>query len=574
MAQQQQNVTISAPGFQGLNTEDSPLQQDPGFALVADNCVIDQFGRVGAREAFAKYTQTDAVPYNTNVSMDTETKCIYQLGGGVVNNLRFNLGVLGHLQYNAAGSLIQEDYYIVEFDGDAMGIVPYPAVNIPSTLTKADIVFFNNAIYIFSSGNQALKFNGNSISYLFSGTANVDYIAPQDDTGTLAGNINGNVVCSAYGRLWVAGVNNDYNTIYYSDLLLANQWYDGKTPPTDKDNTGGIIDVSLYWPNGGDRIVDIQAHNNFLVIFGRQSILLYNSANNFADPADVGGLLLVDAISSMGAVNRDAVTSIGSDLLFVDDSGVRSLGRTIQEKSVPLGNLTANVSRDIKDLIRDEPNDAISLFYMPDKNLVVCNFGNTEQAYAIELRAPSATGGQKITRWTDCKFLRGLYVEFEDENYTLLAGKSTGGALQYNNYLEWTGLPYNLTYASNAFTFGDSVRQKFVKQVDFSLVSTFINANATVRWGFDEGLQYTANKTIVAQVPALFNVAQYTDPTDGNNDEAVVAEYGPGLETFRRYRTNTKGSGSVVRVGLDAEIAGNSLSIQEINIQTLIGRIY
>ena len=50
MAQQQQNITVSAPGFQGLNTEDSPLQQDPGFALVADNAVVDKFGRIGSRK--------------------------------------------------------------------------------------------------------------------------------------------------------------------------------------------------------------------------------------------------------------------------------------------------------------------------------------------------------------------------------------------------------------------------------------------------------------------------------------------------------------------------------------------
>ena len=167
-----------------------------------------------------------------------------------------------------------------------------------------------------------------------------------------------------------------------------------------------------------------------------------------------------------------------------------------------------------------------------------------------------------------------MYVEFGDITYTLLAGKSTEGALQYDGYLEWTGVPYQFKYASNAFTFGDSVKQKFVKQVDFSLVSTFIDAEAVVRWGYDAGLLYTANKTIAAQEPALFGVSQFTDPTDGNNDEAVAAEYGPGLESFKRYRTNTKGSGSVVRVGLDAEIAGNSLSIQEINIQTLLGRIY
>jgi hypothetical protein len=46
--------TISAPGFYGLNTQDSPLDLNAGFALTAINCVIDQYGRVGAREGWTK----------------------------------------------------------------------------------------------------------------------------------------------------------------------------------------------------------------------------------------------------------------------------------------------------------------------------------------------------------------------------------------------------------------------------------------------------------------------------------------------------------------------------------------
>jgi hypothetical protein len=52
MPQQLQNITIAAPAFKGLNTQDSPIDGDPSFASVADNCVIDQYGRIGARHGF------------------------------------------------------------------------------------------------------------------------------------------------------------------------------------------------------------------------------------------------------------------------------------------------------------------------------------------------------------------------------------------------------------------------------------------------------------------------------------------------------------------------------------------
>ena len=55
MAQPVQQVGIRAPGFQGLNTELSPINGDPEFALVADNVVVDQIGRLMAREAFCNY---------------------------------------------------------------------------------------------------------------------------------------------------------------------------------------------------------------------------------------------------------------------------------------------------------------------------------------------------------------------------------------------------------------------------------------------------------------------------------------------------------------------------------------
>jgi len=55
MAQPVRQVGLRAPGFQGLNTELSPINGDPEFALVADNCVVDQIGRLTSRNAFADY---------------------------------------------------------------------------------------------------------------------------------------------------------------------------------------------------------------------------------------------------------------------------------------------------------------------------------------------------------------------------------------------------------------------------------------------------------------------------------------------------------------------------------------
>ncbi len=43
-------TSIVAPGFMGLNTQDSSVALESGFATQAMNCVIDKFGRIGARK--------------------------------------------------------------------------------------------------------------------------------------------------------------------------------------------------------------------------------------------------------------------------------------------------------------------------------------------------------------------------------------------------------------------------------------------------------------------------------------------------------------------------------------------
>jgi hypothetical protein len=563
MAQQQQNITLSAPGFQGINTEDSPLQQEPGFCLVADNAVVDNFGRIGCRKAFAEFTTAVNVTYSVNGSTDSTEIITHRMGNGIISNVSNVLAVVGVYQYDVNGALIQSDYRVCKLttvgDVHELDEVALPTVIDPSALTDAKIVSFRDQLFIFSQGNDVLVYDGAVLTNL---SAAAGYLAPQDDTGTLAPLIDGAIVTASYGRLWATGVNDDFNTIYYSDLLIPTQWYDGKAVPTDPLNTGGILDVAEYWPNGTDRIVNIVAHNNALYVFGRNSILIYNNAAS-GDPAGADGIFLADAISNIGLVSRDAVANIGSDVLFVDDSGVRSLGRTIQEKSVPLGDLTYNVRKDVTFQIASTVDkNSISLSFWPDEDLAVLIFSDDALAYTMEMRAPSQTGGSKITRWTGCDFERALYYEVAGEARVLLASNKAGGLYLYGGFIDYSNNPYEFSYESTVFTFGQPANLKFLRQIDYTIVSSTINTTAVAEWGYSGKLDYSKQLSVAAQAPALFGVAEFN-----------VGEFGDGLTTIRRYKVNTKGSGETVIIGIRANINGNGFSLQELNIQTLLGRM-
>ena len=137
---------------------------------------------------------------------------------------------------------------------------------------------------------------------------------------------NGDDVLAAWGRLWV--IDSSANTLYYSDLLINN--FTG--------GSSGSFDLAKYWPNGMDAAIAIAEWNDYLVVFGRKSIIIYENPD---DPTT--SMAIADIIEGVGCIARDSVQQIGSDLAFLSGSGVKSLGRVIQEKSLPQRDISKNV---------------------------------------------------------------------------------------------------------------------------------------------------------------------------------------------------------------------------------------
>ena len=84
MAQQLQNITVAAPGFAGLNTQDSPIGLGPSFAAVADNCVIDKLGRVGARKGWEAVSTNGSSVLGSSRGIETVYEYIDNSGDKVI----------------------------------------------------------------------------------------------------------------------------------------------------------------------------------------------------------------------------------------------------------------------------------------------------------------------------------------------------------------------------------------------------------------------------------------------------------------------------------------------------------
>lgn len=506
MAQQLQSITITAPGFAGINTQDAPLAQEPSFAAVADNCVIDKEGRVAARKGYINLTTNDVLGTSAGIESMQEF---------VANNGDTTL-------YSAGNNKL--------FTGTTT-LVDVTPVGYTITANNWKMVTFNDHMYFFQAGHQPLTYEaGDAV------------IEPIDDhahsTGTAP---QGNEVLAAFGRLWVADVDNNKSTIYWSDLLDGVAW-----------NTGshGSIDLATVWPTGYDTVTAIRAHNGFLVIFGRNSIVIYQGAES---PAN---MTLADTISNVGCVSRDAVVSTGKDLIFLDDSGVRSLARTIQEKSAPIGDISKNVNNDVKSLLKAETGN-ISMHYSPQEAFVLLNFTNLGVVYCFDTRFPLQDGSYRSTTWSHINPL--CFNTNSDED--LYIGNSEGIA-KYTGFNDGT-TNYLLSYFSHPLSFGDTSNLKFLKKIN---LTTFDGAEATVvlNWAYDysgayKKQAYTLPKSNVGQ----YNISEFN----------TEAEYSSSIALITRKKINTSGQGTVVAVGVETTVDGKTIALQEINIQALMGRI-
>ena len=506
MAQQLQSITITAPGFAGINTQDAPLAQDASFAAVADNCVIDKEGRIAARKGYDVLTTNDLLGTSDGIE---------SMGEFVAND--------GDTIFFSAGNN-------KVFSGTTTLVDLTPA-SYTITANNWKMVNFNDSMFFFQRGYEPLVYKDSTSTF-----------DPMSDHGHATGTPpQGNECLAAFGRLWVADFTDNKSTIYWSDLLNGSHWTGGST---------GSIDITTVWPTGYDTIIALAAHNGFLVIFGRNSIVLYSGAES---PAS---MTLADTISNVGCVSRDAVVSTGKDLIFLDDSGVRSLSRTIQEKSAPIGDISKNVNNDIKSLFAAETGN-ISMHYSPRQAFVLLNFPDLAVTYAFDTRFPLQDGSFRATTWSHMNAL--CFTETSTEK--LYIGVQDGIA-EYTGY-EDNETGYLLSYFSHPLSFGDTSNLKFLKKIN---LTTFDGAEATVvlNWAYDYSGSYKKQAYTLPQS----NVGQY-NISEFNTE----AEYSSSISLITRKKINASGQGTVVAVGVETTVEGKSIALQEINIQALMGRI-
>ena len=518
MAQPIQTFSISAPGFYGLNTQDSPLDLASGFALVATNCVIDQYGRIGSRKGYTRLNSSTGNLGANDVGVMHE---LVQTDGTLTvlfagNNKLFKLGTsnaVTELTYGGGGTA--------------------PTI----TASNWQCASLNGITYFFQTGHDPLIYDP--------AVSTTTYRRVSEKSG-YAGTVPlGNLAISAFGRLWVANTSSDKTTVTFSDLLTGHIWTGG---------TSGSLNVNQIWPNGADEVQALAAHNGFLFIFGKRQILVYQGATT---PST---MTLYDTIGGIGCLARDSVQTTSSDVIFLSNSGIRSLMRTIQEKSAPERDLSKNVRNDLMTDVAAQTLSSIKSVYSEREGFYLLTMPSNKSVYCLDTKVILQDGTSRVTTWDSITPTSLL----SRRNGDLYIGKN-GYVCSYSGYLDHEST-YRMMYYTNNADLGNVNQVSILKKIS-AVVIGGTSQTVSIKWGFDFKANYlSANASIPSQGVAQYGIAEY-----GANG-SPVAYYSDGI-ALQTLTVSASGSGKVVQTGYESDINGAQLSIQKIEIQAKNGKI-
>ena len=521
-----QSSGIAAPGFLGLNSQDSEVTLESGYATSAVNCIIDRYGRLGSRRGWEVITTDNGTLANTE-----EITSIFEFKN-VDGSITYLSGGGGKL-FEGSTTLVEKKVRNATDTADVA--LATTADNWQgASLTNGTGMGAAAEAFLAQNGNPLLKYSEPAADFIFQRVGDVGTVPP----GTTVDSFDPNCILSAYGRLWAAAISQNKTTVWYSGLLDGSDWTSA---------SAGILDVGAI-VGDNDEIVALGSHNGFLIIFLRNNIVVYANAD---DPTNI---TLSDVVTGVGCIARDSVQRTGTDIIFLSKGGVRSLTRTIQEKSMPMRELSINI-RDI--LVRDVQNEVLSTIksaYFERDALYLLSLPSTNQIYCFDMRSQLPNGAARPTTW-NLSFPAFCATESRELYFGV-----AGGIAQYRGYQD-NGQNYRMSYFTSNTDLGQPTTLKLLKKALVTIIGNETQ-DFVVKYGFDYNTLFSSRVFFggTSNPVSEYNIAEYG-----------IGEYSGGL-AIATVNVNLGGSGKVIKFGIETEVNGAPVSIQKAEIFVKIGK--
>lgn len=484
-----QSQAISAPGFKGLNSQDASSDLPEGFALTASNCIIDKYGRIGSRK-------------------------------GTIAQGSQSLGKITYIGEVRGKTVFANESAF--YTNEAVAYTSSAGSQTQSAVT-AMAVGGPNFLVLVSSLSVPLYSDGTTISPL---------VPTSFPPGLTVAEFKPSVIMSGFGRLWVAGPGGG-NTVYFCDTVNPMNWATGSS---------GKLDLTTMV--GDDTIVGLTAHNNSLIIFMRNNILVYSG------PSNPAGLTLTDTINGLGCIAKHSIQRTGEDVIFLSRTGLRSLNRTIQEKSAPLNDLSKNVRDELMKVVLESSENSIRSLYSPENSFYLLTLPDTYITYCFDTRI---AGQWRVTTWT--LYASALTVLMSGE---ILLGSKTG-LMRYAGVND-DGLSFRMEYATSWITANAPTTIKILKKMS-SVIVGGAGSSIIIKTAWDYKPYSQAHNILIGRYPLyLFGKALF--------GRALYAR-GPVIDNST---INIGGAGRALQLILETEIYSEPISIQSLGLYMKVGK--
>lgn len=504
----------SKPAMFGLNRQDSGDILPDGWATEAKNCVFDKLGRLSSRKGT---THVNA----TAVSGTPTIRAVHEYIDSAGNTLI--IAAAGNAIYKVSGTTLT----------DITGSATTP------TADNWKFINFNSKCIGVQDGHAPIVLSAVAGTF-----ADITYTA-QAPTAA-------NEALSAFGRVWYL----DGNNLEYSDLL-------------DETNGGagyGLFDLSTVWPEGMDEGVGLAEFNGHLIVLGKRSIIIYSNpwTPTGTGSSDVTTMSLVESLSGVGCIARDSIQFTGDDIVFLSGNGIVSLGRVIQEKSMPTRKVSKNINDFLVDKVANENKDNIKSTYSKNDDFYLISLPSQNLSYYFDLRGMLEDGSFRCTEWTLVPTALLSTV-----TNTVYMGSTGGWLNEYDGYKDnilsngSSGDNYLMLYHSPWSEVTPEIADytKIAKRISAHL-SGSVGQTVTIKWAFDYAEKFYADDvTLPEGTISRFGVGKYG-----------IDKYS-GKTAFTVLNTHARDAGRVLKLGFQATVKGQQVSLQRFDLQFTLGRL-
>jgi len=530
MAKQLSYLPLLNFGVNGLNTQHNPSTLDPSYLTSADNIVMRESGRI----SFRKGLKQKVVPTGTAIGSmvehnDSGTNKIFASHGTSIYTIDFSSP---NAAFPASGADVK--HTVANSSGD------WQFIN------------FNNRLHCLHTGVLPQRYDGS----LGSGAK---WTAHATDPASISTLFDPSCGMGAYGKLWVGGVTEAPDVVYYSVLLDGDDW----------TGTGsGNIDLKTVW--GTDEIVAIAPFYGQLVIFGKNNIVVYDN------PESGGTLALNEVIKGVGCVSRDSVQAIADDLVFLSETGLRSLARTTEKDKLPMQDLSLSIKDTLIRNIGQSTN--VKSVYLENEGIYIMTFTDKNITYVFDFKHATPQQVPRVTTWSFTNDREPASMINTELYSGLLVGQKDGSIAGYEGYFD-TDLAWVDSAASytNAGITADvsSIWLRMGENITASLLKKMIlvfeggsGATLGLQWYKDFNITPSTTTQISLNPITTGTVALWGASTSLWGDVKYTPIYG-----LQEYQTALTGSAKHLKLNLSIVSNGYDASIQDLAIISKQGKI-